>query len=73
MAVPIVKEVEGFKTESTTQPSQVTYPYYPIYPYYGISSYAPMFLDLMFGLLFLLLPLMLLIPIFKSLTGALAG
>ena len=55
---------------TTIQPSQVpivTYPYG--YSYYG---YAPMFLDLIFMMIFLVLPFMIMIPLFKSLTKAVA-
>ena len=55
---------------TTMQPSQVpivTYPYG-----YGYYSYTPMFFDLIFMMIFLILPFMILIPLFKSLSKAVA-
>ena len=63
-----VEKPEGYRIESTP-----TYPTYPYYPYWGYYSYAPMFIDLIFAMLFLTLPLLIIIPIFKSLTSALTS
>jgi len=53
---------------TTLQPSQVPIVTYP-YGYYG---YTPMFIDLIFMMIFLVLPFMIMIPLFKSLTKAVA-
>jgi hypothetical protein len=51
-------------------PQQVTYPYpYPIYP----ATYAPMFLEILFLMIFLVLPFMMIIPLFKALAKGFEG
>jgi hypothetical protein len=49
-------------------PQQVTYPY-PWYP----LAYTPMFIDILFLMIFLLLPLMMIIPLFKALAKGFEG
>jgi hypothetical protein len=49
-------------------PQQVTYPY-PWYP----ATYAPMFLEIMFLMLFMVLPIMIIIPLFKALAKGFEG
>jgi hypothetical protein len=53
---------------TTIAPQQVTYPY-PIYP----ATYAPMFLEILFLMLFLVLPFMMIIPLFKALAKGFEG
>jgi hypothetical protein len=49
-------------------PQQVTYPY----PWYPVT-YTPMFIDVLLVMLYLLIPFMLIIPLFRALAKGLEG
>jgi hypothetical protein len=53
---------------TTIVPQQVTYPY----PWYQ-ATYAPMFIEIIFLMLFLMLPFMMIIPLFKALAKGFEG
>jgi len=61
-----IVEPRQVPTVTTQQVPVVTYPY-------TSYAYSPMFIDLIFSMLFLLLPIMLIVPLFKSLASALSS
>jgi hypothetical protein len=63
----VVKSSNTYSLKSIA-PQQVTYPY-PWYP----ATYAPMFIEIIFLMLFLMLPFMMIIPLFKALAKGFEG
>jgi hypothetical protein len=56
-----------------TYPTQVVQQQVPVVTYpVQQYAYAPMFIEIMFLMLFLMLPLLMIIPLFKALTKAVA-
>ena len=72
MSVAVYQVPRVVAGPQAAQPQQVPV-ITPGYGYYGWGyySYAPMFIDLMFAMLFLVLPFMMIIPLFKAIAGAL--
>jgi hypothetical protein len=52
--------------------SQITQQQVPVVTYPVQQAYAPMFLEIMFLMLFLMLPLLMIVPLFKALSKAVA-
>jgi len=69
MGVPTFNfENKGFEAKQIAPQQVLTYP-----TYLGLYGYVPMFIEIIFLMLFLMLPLLMIIPLFKSLSKAFAG